>query len=76
MPSLDELLRFAADEPDWTRVVHRCAWCGRVATGGGRWVMRPLDLSAVTTDGMCPPCGRRNLAQVSRRQLRRARPAA
>lgn len=76
MSTLDVLLRLAADTPDWGKVRHRCAWCGRVQNDRGEWVMRPIDASAVTTDGMCPACGSRNLAQVGMRTLRRVSLAA
>ena len=31
MLSLDSMLRIAASADNWTRVVHRCAWCKRVS---------------------------------------------
>jgi hypothetical protein len=49
--------------------VRRCAWCGRVADRRGRY--RPVAIiaaSAVVTDGMCPRCAARGLAQVRQRQ--------
>ena len=76
MSALDALLKLAASTPDWRTIIHRCAWCGRVQTERGDWVMRPIDASAVTTDGMCPPCGTRALGEVGIRQLRRERLAA
>jgi hypothetical protein len=76
MPALDALLRLAATNPDWETVIHRCAWCGRIRTERGAWVFRPVDASAVTTDGMCPSCGTRALSEVGNRQLRRLRRAA
>jgi DNA-directed RNA polymerase subunit RPC12/RpoP len=69
MPPLDSFLKVVADEPNWARVVHRCAWCGRV-NERGQWVQRPLAASQVTTDGMCPACGRRALAQLASRRPR------
>jgi hypothetical protein len=74
--TLDMLLKLAAHTPDWGRVIHRCAWCGRVLNDRGEWVMRPIDASAVTTDGMCAACGSRNLAQVGMRAVRRMSLAA
>ncbi len=71
MPALDALLKLAATTPDWETVIHRCAWCGRIRTEHGAWVLRPVDASAATTDGMCPSCGRRALTEVGNRQRRR-----
>ena len=70
MASLDlEALLKSAAEARWTDVVRRCAWCGRVADRHGRYQKIALvDANAVYTDGMCPPCGTRGLAQVRRRR--------
>src|SRR5919199_4406641 len=77
-PDLDALLTSAA-EADWTHVVRRCAWCGRVADKRGRYRNATIvDVSTVYTDGMCPPCGARALPMVRQRQaraLRRPEPA-
>ena len=67
---LEALLRSAA-EADWTDVVRRCAWCGRIADRHGRYrKIAMVDESAVYTDGMCPPCGSRGLAHVRRRPVK------
>ncbi len=71
MPALDTLLRLAATTLDWETVIHRCAWCGHIRAEHGAWVLRPVDASAVTTDGMCPTCGMRALTAVRNRQPRR-----
>ena len=71
MDTLDTLLKSAA-EADWTHVVRRCAWCGRIAGRDGRYrVVQVIDAATVFTDGMCPPCGTRGLAMVRRRTARR-----
>jgi len=63
---LDAMLKSAA-EADWTDVVRRCAWCGRVADQQGRYRVATLvDASTVFTDGMCPPCGARGMALLGR----------
>ncbi len=67
---LEALLKSAA-EAHWTDVVRRCAWCGRVANRQGRYQKIALvDTNAVYTDGMCPPCGTRGLAQLRRRPVK------
>jgi hypothetical protein len=76
MSGLDAFLRVAASESAWTRVVHRCAWCGRVANGRGQWTRRAIPAGEVTTDGMCPACGAQALAQVTARRQRGASLAA
>jgi hypothetical protein len=69
---LDAMLKSAA-AADWTHVVRRCAWCGRVADRHGRYRrLAIVDQSTVYTDGMCPPCGSERLAAVRRRTLRDA----
>jgi hypothetical protein len=68
--TLESELKRAALESDWSRVVHRCAWCKRVADAHGHYVAAvELDESTVVTDGMCPPCGVRALAKLSARRL-------
>jgi hypothetical protein len=71
MLPLDALLKNAAEAPDWTSIVHRCAWCGRVTNDRGEWVrlrvVRAED--CIATDGMCPRCGTRALAQIARRKI-------
>ena len=55
----------------WTAayVVHRCAWCKRVANGQGEFVSaRELDPDAVVTDGMCPACAKREMALLHARR--------
>jgi len=75
--TLDLELKRAADEVDWSRVVHRCAWCKRIADAHGRYVSsRALAEDTVVTDGMCPPCGRGALAQLAKRRPSRERLAA
>jgi hypothetical protein len=75
---LDTLLKGAA-EANWAHVVRRCAWCGKVADRLGRYrAATVIDASTLFTDGMCPPCGTRGLAQIRRRPVkltaRRAKP--
>ncbi len=68
MDSLDAMLKRAANADQWTRVVHRCAWCHRVENAHGIYtVAAVIDADTVVTDGMCPPCGRRALAKVASR---------
>jgi DNA-directed RNA polymerase subunit RPC12/RpoP len=70
--TLEPELKRAASEADWTRVVHRCAWCKRIADGRGEYVSsRELEDDTVVTDGMCPPCGTRALALVAARRRTR-----
>ena len=78
MMPLDALLKNAAEAPDWTSVVHRCAWCGRVTNARGEWVhLRVVGTEeCVATDGMCPRCGARALAQIARRKIANADRAA
>lgn len=77
MESLSAKLKCAADADAWTRVVHRCAWCRRVENERGEYAaMAVLDPQTVVTDGMCPPCGRRVLAEVAARRAHRKRLAA
>ena len=76
MPALDSLLERAAASAEWTHVVQRCAWCGRVANEHGEYVtavaMRP---ETVFSDGMCPPCAAHALASLAERRARLARGA-
>jgi len=75
--TLDSELKRAAEQADWSRVVHRCAWCKRVADAQGEYVLpRELDADTVVTDGMCPACGTRALALLARRRLDREQLAA
>ena len=68
--TLESELKRAADEADWSRVVHRCAWCKRVADAQGHYVLAvELDESTVITDGMCPACGVRAMAKLTARRL-------
>jgi hypothetical protein len=75
--TLEAELKRAAAAVDWSHVVHRCAWCRRVADPQGHYVTSDnLDESTVITDGMCPTCGTRALAVLATRRLARERPAA
>jgi hypothetical protein len=75
--TLEFELKRAAAEADWTQVVHRCAWCHRVADTRGEYVVsHELAPDTVVTDGMCPACGVRAMARVAARRLARERPAA
>ena len=76
MLSLDAMLKSVADAREWSDVVHRCAWCGRIATARGEWVLRPIDAAQLTTDGMCPTCGARALREIVARHLRDSQLAA
>jgi hypothetical protein len=68
LDALDAMLKRAANADEWTRVVHRCAWCHRIENAHGRYtVAAAIDADTVVTDGMCPPCGRRALAEVAGR---------
>jgi hypothetical protein len=67
--TLESELRRAAMQVDWTYVVHRCAWCKRVANGQGEYVStRDLDPDVVVTDGMCPACAKREMALLDARR--------
>ena len=75
--TLELELKRAADALDWSYVVHRCAWCKRVANAQGEYVAsQELAPDVVVTDGMCPPCGGLAMARVAARRLERERPAA
>jgi hypothetical protein len=66
---LDLMLKRAASADEWTRVVHRCAWCQRVVNERGEYAaMVVLDASTVVTDGMCPSCGMRAMADLAVRR--------
>ena len=72
MASLDVLLKQAARAADWRQaVVHRCAWCGRVAKRDGDGATLHAKLTIVTTDGMCEACGRKAMADLIARRARR-----
>jgi hypothetical protein len=72
--TLATLLAAAARSSDWQRlVVHRCAWCSRVADCQSIYrVMPDAPRSTVTTDGMCPACAARALAQLAARKRTRS----
>ena len=75
--TLESELKRAAAETDWSRVVHRCAWCKRIADARGRYVSsRDLAQNTVVTDGMCPRCGKHALARLAERRPVRDRLAA
>ena len=75
--TLELELKRAADAVDWSHVVHRCAWCKRVANAQGEYVSsHELAPDTVVTDGMCPACGRLAMARVTARRLARERVAA
>jgi hypothetical protein len=69
---LETLLSHAATPDGWTRVIHRCAWCQRVydEQGVGERLLAIDRMTVVVTDGMCPPCGTRTLAQLAARRSR------
>jgi galactose-1-phosphate uridylyltransferase len=77
MLALDSMLKLAASADEWTRVVHRCAWCKRVADERGEYSrIVVLGEATVVTDGICPRCGKRALAELAeRRRLREQRAA-
>lgn len=63
---LETLLAAAAHPSNWTDTVRRCAWCGQVAGPDGKFgAPRAHGAHPVTTDGMCPRCGCKALAQVA-----------
>jgi hypothetical protein len=63
------MLEFAASVEGWTRVVRRCAWCQRCADADGEYRSPPpTDPETVATDGMCPACAARMLAQLAVRR--------
>jgi hypothetical protein len=75
--TLELELKRAADQADWSCVIHRCAWCNLVANAQGEYVSsHELAPGSVVTDGMCPACGRLAMARVAARRLARERPAA
>ena len=74
MPSLETLLKTAARTTDWQHdVLHRCAWCGRVADANGDYREAPTHsrLEFATTDGMCPTCAAEAEARLAARAVRR-----
>jgi hypothetical protein len=67
--SLHVMLKRAASAEAWTHVAHRCAWCQRVVDADGQYTdVGCLDASTVVTDGMCPACGTRALAELALRR--------
>jgi len=73
MDSLDSMLKRAASADEWTRVVHRCAWCRRTLDKQGSYTdLVSLEPTVVVTDGMCAACGNKALAQISARRQRLA----
>jgi hypothetical protein len=75
--TLESELKRAAAEVDWTHIVHRCAWCKRIANAQGTYVsMRELAPDTVVTDGMCPACGELAMARIAARRVARERRAA
>jgi hypothetical protein len=75
---LESMLSRAATAKGWARVIQRCAWCQRVfdERGVGDVLVLVDERTVVTTDGMCPPCGRRNLALLASRRSPRTLEAA
>ena len=72
MIDLDSMLKLAAATDDWTRVVHRCAWCQRFVDQNGEYTaLVVLDATTVVTDGMCTACGMRAMAHLAARRQRR-----
>jgi hypothetical protein len=71
MDSLDSMLKRAASADEWTRVIHRCAWCRRTLDPQGSYTdLASLESTVVVTDGMCAACGTKALAEIAaRRQL-------
>jgi hypothetical protein len=73
------MLAAAARSTDWDRaVIHRCAWCSRVADPQTVYqpARAPLALGA-TTDGMCPDCWVDALQRLAARKRHKvALPAA
>jgi hypothetical protein len=69
---LESMLSRAATAQGWARVIKRCAWCQRVFDhhGVGDVLVVVEESTLVTTDGMCPPCGERGLAQLATRRSR------
>ncbi len=70
--SLRALLNEAASAADWQReVVHRCAWCKRIAGPDGEYQEAVvLPITTVTTDGICPSCASTALARIHSRPRR------
>jgi hypothetical protein len=74
MNSLEARLRQAATADNWQEaVVHRCAWCKRIASLDGTYqTARSSNVTRIMTDGMCPACaaaGRATIALRSRPTL-------
>jgi hypothetical protein len=71
---LDALLTEAARSPDWDRrMVHRCAWCTRVADANNVYrLAQNLHAVTATTDGMCPDCAATALARLTARTRRQS----
>jgi len=73
MSSLQSMLRRASAADNWTHILHRCAWCKRLFDEHGAYGnVVAFDPASVATDGMCPACGARALAQISERHTQRA----
>jgi DNA-directed RNA polymerase subunit RPC12/RpoP len=75
--SLERMLRVAAVADNWSHVIHRCAWCERSFDRTGAYTnVVARSKASLTTDGMCPACGARALAQIGERRRLRGRLAA
>ncbi len=69
MDSLESMLKRAAGADEWTRVVHRCAWCSRTLDVHGDYTdVVSIAPTVVVTDGMCQACGTKALAQLAARR--------
>jgi hypothetical protein len=72
--ALETLLANAATASRWSSVVHRCAWCGRVARPDGSYAPpRRIGPATVVSDGMCSSCGARALREIAARRTLQAR---
>jgi hypothetical protein len=73
---LETLLTNAATATNWSNVVHRCAWCGRVARPDGSYsVPTQIGPATVASDGMCSSCGARALSEIAARRSANSRAA-
>jgi hypothetical protein len=69
--SLEAMLKMAAVADNWGKVIRRCAWCKRMFDESGtHHTVVAFNEATVTTDGMCPECGERALAQIAARRGR------
>jgi hypothetical protein len=59
-PSADPTATYGVDRADGQRWATQCAWCGRMKSRRGEWVVVAADdrscIRAALTHGICPEC--------------------